>query len=1116
MKCPRCQHENPTGSNFCLGCGARFGISCSSCSNELPPGSQFCNKCGTPVALESTGQSRFSSPESYTPKHLAEKILTSKAALEGERKQVTVLFADLKGSMELLADRDPEEARKILDPVLERMMDAVHHYEGTVNQVMGDEIMALFGAPLAHEDHAVRACYAALRMQESVKRYAEEVQHTAGVPVQIRVGLNSGDVVVRSIGSDLRMDYTAVGQTTHLAARMEQAAPPGSILTTAETLRLAEGYVEASALGPIPIKGLKEPIGVYEITGTAPVRSRLQAFATRQLSPFVGRSAEMEELRRALIRAGTGHGQVVAVVAEPGVGKSRLFYEFLRADLTRDWMPLESSSLSYGRANAYLPVIDLLKRYFAVEVADSPAEIRATIMNRLRSLDEALLSAAPVLLSLLDLPGDDALWQSLDPGERRQRTLDTLLRLFLRQSQAQPLVAVIENLHWVDSATQELLDRLVAYLPSARILLLVNFRPEYQHGWASKRYYTQLRLDPLSPESADELLERLLGSDAALRPLKRLLVDHTGGNPFFLEESVRALIETHMLVGGRGAYCITGDVGTLHVPASVQAVLAARIDRLPDSSKQILQAAAVIGKDFGFELLERIAGLTGEMLRDGLAHLQATEFVHSTTLFPEPEYTFKHALTHQVAYASLLHHRRRVLHSMVLDALEELPPGRMTERIEALAHHAVQGELWERALPHLRQAARKAFGRSAQQEAVTWLEGSLAALRHLPRSPRTLEEGIDVRIELRHALWPLGEFSRILSCLLEAEELAVSLADQQRLARIAVYKTVSLYAMGDYGAATDSVGHVLTIGTALDDLPLRIEATFRLGQIRHTTGDYARAAEVLRRTSSWITHDLVRERFGMAFLPSVFCRTYLIWCLAETGDFAEGGQLAEEAVEIAEAVQHPYSLAFALFGAAILAVRQGALQRATPLLERARRIGEESHLPVLLNFIGELLGYAYALSGRAREGADLLDEAVKQAVTIGMTPNHARGVTWLTEALLIAGHPTEARQQAMLALEVAGSRGEKGVHAHVLRLLGKIMATPQAFDADASLEYYRGAEALGTELGMRPLVAHCHLDLGKLYQRTGKRDQAREHLTTATTMYREMDMRFWLEQAEIE
>jgi len=402
MQCPRCRHENPPEAKFCLECGVRVALTCAKCGVELPGGAKFCLECGAPVAAEATVPSRFASPEAYTPKHLAEKILTSKSSLEGERKQVTVLFADLKGSMELLADRDPEEARKILDPVLECMMEAVHRYEGTVNQVMGDGIMALFGAPVAHEDHAVRACYAALRMQESVTRYGDDVQRLHGVPVQIRVGLNSGEVVVRSIGSDLHVDYTAVGQTTHLAARMEQMAKPGSILITADTLGLGEDYVRVKRLGPVPVKGLPAPIEVYELTGAGPARSRLQAAAARGLSRFVGRDTELEQLRRALEQAGQGHGQVVAIVGEAGVGKSRLFFEFTRSHRTQGWLALESSSVSYGKATSYLPVIDLLKGYFQIEDRDAAQRVREKVTGKVLTLDEKLKEVVPSVLSLLE------------------------------------------------------------------------------------------------------------------------------------------------------------------------------------------------------------------------------------------------------------------------------------------------------------------------------------------------------------------------------------------------------------------------------------------------------------------------------------------------------------------------------------------------------------------------------------------------------------------------------------------------------------------------------------------------------------------------------------------
>src|SRR5215831_11986682 len=481
MKCPRCQHDNPSQAKFCLECGARFANRCSQCGTELPAGAKFCLECGQGIGGSTAGQNRLRSPEVSTPKHLAEKILTSKSALEGERKQVTVLFADLKGSMELLADRDPEEARKLLDPVLEQMMEAVHRYEGTVNQVMGDGIMALFGAPLSHEDHAIRACYAALRMQAALQRYAEELRRSQGVKVQIRVGLNSGEVVVRVIGSDLHMDYTAVGQTTHLAGRMEQLADPGAVLVTADTLRLVEGYVTVKPLGPVPVKGLAAAIEVYELTGAGPLRSRLHAAAARGLTRFVGREGELEQLRQALARAAGGQGQVVAIVGEPGVGKSRLVWEVTHSHRVHGWLVLHGNSASYGKSTSYLPLVDLLKRYFAIEDRDGPRAVREKLTGKLLTLDRNQEGSLPAFLSLLDVPTDDPQWSTLDPPQRRRQTLGAVKRLLLRESQAQPLLLVFEDLHWIDSETQALLDALIESLPAARLLLLVNYRPEYQH-----------------------------------------------------------------------------------------------------------------------------------------------------------------------------------------------------------------------------------------------------------------------------------------------------------------------------------------------------------------------------------------------------------------------------------------------------------------------------------------------------------------------------------------------------------------------------------------------------------------------------------------------------------
>ena len=623
-----------------------------------------------PAAPTPTPPATGPAPLAYTPPYLVEKILTTRSAMEGERKQVTVLFADLKGSTELIRDLDPEAAQQLLDPALQRMMDAVHRFEGTVNQVLGDGIMALFGAPIAHEDHALRACYAALAMQTELRRYAEEVRRTQGLEVQLRVGLNSGDVVVRTIGNDLHMDYSAVGQTTHLAARMEQLATPGTIRLPAATLRLVEGLVRVTALGPMPVKGLPEPVEVFELLGATPVRRRLQAAVARGLTRFVGRDQELAALTQALALAGQGQGQLVALLGEAGVGKSRLVYEFVHSHATQGWRVLESASVSYGRATPYFPVIDLLKRYAHLDDADDVRTIRAKVTGQVLTLDETLQDTLPALLALLDALPDDSPFRQLDPAQRRQRTLTALKRVLLRESQVQPLLLVFEDLHWIDTETQALLDSLVESLPTAQILLLVNYRPEYQHGWGSKTYYTQLRLDPLPPASAAEVLQALLGDDPSLAPLTPLLIARTAGNPFFLEESVRTLVETGGLVGETGAYRLAQPLHSIQVPATVQAVLAARIDRLPPEAKRLLQTAAVIGTEVSFPLLTAIADLPDTELHRHLAHLQAAEFLYETRLFPEPEYTFKHALTHEVAYGSLLQERRRALHARIVEALE--------------------------------------------------------------------------------------------------------------------------------------------------------------------------------------------------------------------------------------------------------------------------------------------------------------------------------------------------------------------------------------------------------------------------------------------------------------
>jgi class 3 adenylate cyclase/tetratricopeptide (TPR) repeat protein len=1050
-------------------------------------------------------------PRAYTPPYLAEKILTSKTALEGERKQVTVLFADLKSSMELLADRDPEEARQLLDAVIERLMAAVHRFEGTVNQVMGDGIMALFGAPVAHEDHAVRAGYAALRMQEAIGRYAEEVRRQQGLDVQIRVGLHSGEVVVRSIGSDLRMDYTAVGQTTHLAARMEQLARPGTALLTADTLRLVEGYVEVKPLGPVPVKGLPEPVEVYELLRAGPVRSRLQSAVARGLTRFVGRDTELEQLRQALARAGAGHGQVVAGVGEAGIGKSRLFYEFTRSHHIHGWLQLASNSVSYGKATAYLPVIDLLKSYFSLEPRDDARRVREKVTGKLLTLDRALEPMLPPVLGLLEVPVEDPQWQAFDPPQRRQRTLEAVKRLLLRESQVQPLVLVFEDLHWIDAETQALLDSLVESLPTARLLLLVNYRPEYQHGWGSKTYYTQLRLDPLPPASADEFLQALLGSDPSLEPLTRLLIARTQSNPFFLEESVRTLVETGVLVGERGGYQLARPQEGLQVPATVQAVLAARIDRLPPEDKRLLQTAAVIGTEVPWPLLQTIADEPDEALHRSLAHVQAAEFLYETSLFPERVYTFKHALTHEVAYGGLLRERQRLLHGRIVAAIEQHDADRLTDQVERLAHHALRGEVWDKAIAYCRQAGDKAVARSATREAVACFEQALGALAHLPDGRARHEQAIDVRFGLRHALNQRRERDRVLTYLREAEALAQGLGDQRRLGWVAAYLTDCFGVIGDSPRAVEVGQRALALAGILGDTALQVVTHLFLGRAYYGLGDYPRAIDLLRQNVVSLDEARLREHFSLPGLPAVLSRDVLARCLAEVGAFAEGLARGEESLRIAEAVDDPHSLINACRGMGHVYLHKGAWHQAIVWLERGLEVCRVWDIPLLFYLVSSTLGYAYVLAGRVSDALPLLEPS---ASTEGVGITRSRVHVWLSEAYLRLGRRDEALAVAMRGLEFCRTHAQQGEQAWALRLLGEIHAHCQPPETELAEAAYREALALAEALGMRPLQAHCHLGLGTLYGQTGQTAQARAALSAAIESYRAMEMTFWLPQAE--
>jgi predicted ATPase/class 3 adenylate cyclase len=1104
MKCPQCEFENRPQAKFCEECASPLLRVCTNCGTQLSATAKFCPECAHSVAGRAVRQSPFASPQTYTPKHLAEKILTSKSALEGERKQVTVLFADMKGSMELLAERDPEEARKLLDPVLEHMMEAVHRYEGTVNQVMGDGIMALFGAPLSHEDHAVRACYAALKMQESVKRYAEQVQKTEGIPIQIRVGVNSGEVVVRSIGSDLKMDYTAVGQTTHLAARMEQMAMPGSILMTADTLRSAEGYVQVKVLGPVIVKGLNEPIEVYEVTAAGPVRSRLQAAATRGLTRFVGRTAEFDTLCQALDQAKAGHGQVVALVGEPGVGKSRLFWEFTHSRRTVDCLIIESGSVSYGKATAYLPISDLLKAYFAIEDRDDVRKIREKVIGKLITLDRSLEPALPAFLALLDVTADpsagsgEAHWQRLDPPQRRQLTINAVKRLLLLESQIQPLLLVFEDLHWIDSETQAVLDTLVESLPTARMLLLANYRPEYQHSWGSKTYYSQLRIDPLPPESAGELLEALLGDNISLLPLKSFLIERTEGNPFFLEESVRTFVETKVLMGDRGNYRLDKPIENTQVPATVQAVLAARIDRLPPEEKRLLQSAAVVGKDVPFVLLQAIADQSDEELRRGLTRLQSAEFLYETSLFPEIEYTFKHALTHEVAYGSVLQERRRSLHASIVEAIEKLYSDRLTEQVELLAHHALRGEIWGKAVDYLHQAGKKAIARSANPEAIAYLEQGLAALNHLPESRQTSAEALDMRLDLGPALIASSGFPapQVEENYTRARVLCERLGETLQLFPVLWGLARMHDTRGELKEGRVLAEQLLDIAQRLQEPALLLEAHHELWANLSALGELTAAR--LHVEQGCALYDPQKHR-QHAFLygghdPGVCCAYHAAEILWQLGYPDQALQKSRDSLTMARELSHPSTMSSALSFAAWFHQCRGDHQAVQVNVEENMALATEQGFSPRRAQADFLRGWLLVEQGDSETG-------ITQMSTIVLSQPGGISGRWmahsgalLADVLRKFGKISDGFKVATETISKTQQSGGRYYEAELHRVKGELLLAQTAADEQQAENCFQRAIEVARGQSAKSLELRAAMSLSHLWQRQGKQTPARQLL----------------------
>src|SRR5829696_1381577 len=1088
VQCPACGHLSREGARFCAKCGEPLPqeFACARCGAFSLPGQNFCDRCGSP--LVERREAPAPDPRSYTPDHLAEKIRTAKGSLEGERKQVTVLFADVKGSMELGEGMDPEAWRRIMERMFTLMCEGVHRFEGTVNRFTGDGMVALFGAPIAHEDHAQRACHSALYLSDQLARYAEQLKREEGLDFSVGVGVNYREVVVGAIGDDLQMDYTAIGHSVGLGQRMEQLADPGKAYLTEHTAALISGYFELRDKGLLEIKGVRTPLRVYELVGTGAARTSLEVAGARGFTRFVGRESELSILAAALDRAVGGKGQVLGVIAQPGLGKSRLCYELVQHCREQGITVYEAHGVAHGKRVPWLVVLELMRGYFGIAEHETEQAARDRIASKTVALDEALRDALPLLFEFLGVPDPERPAPRMDPEARQRQIFATVRRLIHARSRREPALILIEDLQWLDGSSEAFLANVVEALPGTRTLLLVNFRPEYHAGWMQKSYYQQLPLPPLGEEAIEELLQDLLGPDPSLDGLSQLIAERTGGNPFFIEEVVKDLVDKGSLSGDKGAYRLARSVDEVTIPPTVQAVLASRIDRLPAHEKAVLQSAAVIGKHFPEAVLRHAMRLSGTELEDALRALTAAEFIYEESPYPEPEYAFMHPLTREVAHRSQLAEQRARVHRRVAEAIAELYPHKLDEQAALLAHHSEAAGDMLAAAEWSARAAGWAGMSDPAAAAGHWRKVRKLVETGLPESAETITLGLTARIWTLRLAWRLGAPEEEAAAIFAGgKALAERAEDPRSLAMLTVA----------YAAIRGLTGHVedwaelgseaLRLAERTGDRGLQLAvrppptyALFMLGRLREALAIIERGLELAAGHARLGADTL----FVSPYAWSIMTRSFLLAYLGRLSEAADG---LDGAMRLARDQGDVEVLGYAHANRAWLARQSGEVESALPHAGQAVDIAERMGNAYARTQAYSCLAFAHVARGEFDEAV----EAGEQSLAISR--ERRTGVQFepwtlatLAEAYLGRGYAPRARATAEQAVALARERHIRVLEPITLVSLTRVLLASEGTAARAeieaalsrALELAKAMEARSEE----PLV---HVELGELARLTG-------------------------------
>jgi class 3 adenylate cyclase/tetratricopeptide (TPR) repeat protein len=1033
--------------------------------------------------------------------------------VDGERKLVTVLFADIARSTRLIVDHDPEDAEQRLLGILQIMIDAVHRFGGTVNQVLGDGIMALFGVPRAQEDHALRACLAAEAIHAATRQH-ELARRFSGGALEVRVGLGSGELVVSDANYDLDLKYRVTGQAVYLARRLESAAPPGASLLGRATLNLVAEQVRARPFGPVRLTADGDPVDAFELSAVDLDHTSFRGSSQGDSTSFIGRNRDLDDLHADLELVAAGTGRVTVITGDAGIGKSRLVHEFLKGMGGRGCPFVTCDLLPSGFVRPRHASARIIKSLLPRQAGQGGQCLRDAVGAWLDTLGIDDRYALPAIMEILGSSARDTDWSGLEPPERLQILSRTVGLVVAESSRRKPLVIVFEDFHWADSETQMLVDELAVSVASSRILLLVTCRTHHNKTWTSWPGVTEREMRPLSRVQTSALLEALLGADPDLEELKQLLVDKTQGNPFFLEECVRAVEEAGGLVGVPGAYRLQVPVAELEIPITVHGALAARIDSLTRPERAALLSASVIGQRVDVGLLRDLCPQPREELLTRLSRLQQAGFLERTRIMPNLEYSFRHALIHDVAYMTLLKRKRRELHTRVMAAVEQRPAAMLPCKAELVAHHAFQAENWSRAFAYCRRAGQRAQAKSANREAADFFRQALWALQYLPKPLRAARREIDARLELVESLFPLGHHEQVHINLLRVQELADHLQDKRRRAKAASLMALYHWQSGSMPQAIQAGRSALQLVKSLGDFEEEVPYIVRLGAFLADSGDYESACKLFEAANTRIRRESADRGSGLLVVASVGCLGTFARSLGELGQFTQAVRIGDDSIRIADETNHAFSQIYGSLSLGHVLLRKGDFDRSIPILEHSLKLCRMTRLKSAYGPSAVALGYAYVRSGQVSRGLGSLEDGFRNMGRQPLVLRLSTQMIWLAEALLIAGRTKRAADKAGEALALAQQNGEKGHEAWALWLLGRIhqqLSDPPGAESERCL---RAAFKIASSHHMAPLIAHCLFELGKLSARRNSWSQAQSQIDDALGQYRQLEMSHWLELAE--